>query len=65
LSEVADVVYMTSAYYDPELESGFAYNDPKVGIAWPAADGLTASARDAAAPALAEIADGLPFEYIA
>ena len=51
LSEVADVVYMTSAYYDPARESGFAYNDPEVGIVWPAADGLTASARDAGAVA--------------
>lgn len=63
LSEIADVVYMTSAYYDPERESGFAYNDPAVGIEWPAASELTASARDARAPTLAEIADSLPFEY--
>ncbi|MBV9604891.1 MAG: dTDP-4-dehydrorhamnose 3,5-epimerase [Solirubrobacterales bacterium] len=63
LTEVADVVYMTSAYYDPTLESGFAYNDPAVGIEWPAGIELTASARDAGAPALAEIADSLPFRY--
>jgi dTDP-4-dehydrorhamnose 3,5-epimerase len=63
ISEVADVVYMTSAYYDPALESGFAYNDPAVGIAWPAAVELTASARDAGAPPLAAIADSLPFAY--
>src|SRR5947209_16887520 len=35
LTEVADVVYKTSAYYDPSLESGFSYLDPEVGIAWP------------------------------
>lgn len=63
LSEVADVVYMTSAYYDPSLESGFAYNDPAVGIEWPQGVELIASARDAAAPSLAEITDSLPFEY--
>lgn len=63
LSEVADVVYLTSAYYDPARESGFAYNDPQVGIAWPAGSELSASARDAGAPTLAEIADRLPFEY--
>lgn len=63
LSEVADVVYMTSAYYDPERESGFAYNDPAVGIEWPGAAELMASARDAGAPTLAEIADALPFVY--
>lgn len=63
ISEVADVVYMTSAYYDPELESGFAYNDPAVGIEWPADVELTASARDSQAPTLQQIADTLPFEF--
>jgi dTDP-4-dehydrorhamnose 3,5-epimerase len=63
VSEVADVVYMTSAYYDPELESGFAYNDPAVGIEWPADVELTASARDSQAPSLQQIADTLPFEF--
>jgi dTDP-4-dehydrorhamnose 3,5-epimerase len=63
LSDVADVVYMTSAYYDPERENGFAYNDPAVGIEWPVDVELTPSKRDSRAPALAEIADSLPFEY--
>jgi dTDP-4-dehydrorhamnose 3,5-epimerase len=63
LSEDADVVYKTSAYYSPELERGFAYNDPHVGIEWPDGLELIASARDAGAPALAEIAASLPFEY--
>jgi dTDP-4-dehydrorhamnose 3,5-epimerase len=63
LSEVADVVYMTSAYYDPERENGFAYDDPAVGIAWPEGLSLSASARDSGAPALAAIADSLPFRY--
>ena len=63
LSDVADVLYMTSAYYDPALESGFAYDDPAVGIEWPEGVALTASARDSQAPALATIADSLPFEY--
>jgi dTDP-4-dehydrorhamnose 3,5-epimerase len=63
LSEVADVVYMTSAYYDPTLESGFAYDDPAVGIQWPEGMALTASGRDSQAPPLAAIADSLPFEY--
>jgi dTDP-4-dehydrorhamnose 3,5-epimerase len=63
ISEVADVVYMTSAYYDPSLESGFAYNDPDVAIEWPAGTELVASERDSRAPTLAAIADSLPFEY--
>jgi dTDP-4-dehydrorhamnose 3,5-epimerase len=63
LSDVADVVYMTSAYYDPKRESGFAYNDPAVAIDWPADVKLAASERDSRAPALAEIADSLPFRH--
>jgi dTDP-4-dehydrorhamnose 3,5-epimerase len=63
VSDVADVVYMTSAYYDPSVESGFAYDDPAVGIEWPTSVELTASGRDSGAPRLAAIADSLPFEY--
>jgi dTDP-4-dehydrorhamnose 3,5-epimerase len=61
LSEVADVVYKTSSYYDRALEGGFAFDDPEVGIEWPADLELVASARDRAAPRLAEIAGSLPF----
>ena len=61
LSEIADVVYKTSSYYDPEIEGGFAFSDPEVGVAWPAELELSASSRDASAPPLAEIAAQLPF----
>ena len=60
-SEIADVVYRCSSYYDPELEQSFRYDDPQVGIAWPELE-LTVSARDAQAPLLREIADELPFD---
>jgi dTDP-4-dehydrorhamnose 3,5-epimerase len=63
LSEVADVAYKTSAYYDPELEGGFAYNDPAVAIAWPPGVELIASQRDRSAPLLAELTPTLPFVY--
>ena len=63
LSEVADVNYKQTAYYDPELEGGIAYDDPEVGIAWPEDVELQPSARDAAAPRLSEIADTLPFAF--
>jgi dTDP-4-dehydrorhamnose 3,5-epimerase len=63
LSEVADVVYKTSAYYDPSAEGGFAYDDPAVGIAWPEGLELIPSERDRTAPSLADIADSLPFEF--
>ena len=62
LSEVADLTYKVSTYYDPQAESGFRYDDPEVGIEWPDGE-LTPSERDANAPRLAEIADSLPFSY--
>ncbi|MGH2888558.1 MAG: dTDP-4-dehydrorhamnose 3,5-epimerase [Solirubrobacteraceae bacterium] len=61
LSEVADVVYKVSTYYDPSAESGFAYDDPEVGIEWPAGLELVASERDRSAPALGQLAPSLPF----
>lgn len=63
VSEVADVVYRCDAYYDPASEGGIAYDDPDLGIAWPAGLELNPSARDARAPRLREVADELPFEY--
>jgi len=59
-SEVADVVYKCSSYYDAELEQGFAYDDPDVGVEWPAVE-LIVSERDADAPRLSDIAEDLPF----
>jgi dTDP-4-dehydrorhamnose 3,5-epimerase len=55
LSEVADVVYKCSAYYDPVAESGFRFDDPDVGIAWPGDLALQPSARDREAPLLREL----------
>jgi dTDP-4-dehydrorhamnose 3,5-epimerase len=63
LSEVADVAYLTSSYYDARLEGGFAYDDPDVGIAWPEGVELVASGRDGAAPRLSELESSLPFVY--
>ena len=62
LSDLADLVYKCSAYYDPAAESGFKYDDPDVAIEWPDLE-LVPSERDANAPLLAEIADDLPFVY--
>jgi dTDP-4-dehydrorhamnose 3,5-epimerase len=63
LSDVADVVYKTSSYYDPASEGGFTYSDARVGIEWPKDVELISSERDAAAPALADIEASLPFSY--
>jgi dTDP-4-dehydrorhamnose 3,5-epimerase len=62
-SDVADVVYKCSSYYDASIERGIAYDDPAVGIAWPRDLELIPSDRDAAAPRLAEIEAELPFTY--
>ena len=62
LSDVADVIYKVSSYYDPDIERGFAYDDPDVAIEWPALE-LTASGRDRDAPLLKEIEEDLPFVY--
>jgi dTDP-4-dehydrorhamnose 3,5-epimerase len=64
LSDVADVVYRCSSYYDPAVERGFAWDDPDVAIDWPPDVELQVSARDADAPSLAHIADDLPFVYV-
>jgi dTDP-4-dehydrorhamnose 3,5-epimerase len=54
LSDVADVVYRCSAYYDPARESGFRFDDPEVGIVWPEIE-LRTSERDRRAPLLSEL----------
>jgi dTDP-4-dehydrorhamnose 3,5-epimerase len=61
LSEVADVIYKVSGYYDAAIERGIAYDDPEVGVEWPGGIELIASERDASAPALSEVAAELPF----
>jgi dTDP-4-dehydrorhamnose 3,5-epimerase len=64
LSDVADVNYKQSAYYDPKIERGIAWNDPDVAIDWPLPlNELIVSPRDSEAPRLRELARELPFEY--
>jgi dTDP-4-dehydrorhamnose 3,5-epimerase len=60
-SEIADVVYKCSSYYDAATESGIAYDDPAIGIEWPIGVEPIVSERDATAPRLAAVADQLPF----
>jgi dTDP-4-dehydrorhamnose 3,5-epimerase len=63
LSEVADVVYKVSAYYDPASEAGFRFDDPAVGIDWRYEGELIPSERDRTAPLLAALKDALPFRF--
>jgi dTDP-4-dehydrorhamnose 3,5-epimerase len=59
-SEVADVAYKVSSYYQPETERGIAWDDPDIGIPWPAQQALV-SDRDRTNPRLEEIAAELPW----
>jgi dTDP-4-dehydrorhamnose 3,5-epimerase len=64
LSDVADVLYKQSAYYDPAVERGIAWDDPDIGIDWPLpVEQLVVSGRDREAPRLSEISAELPFEW--
>ncbi len=64
LSALADVLYKQTAYYDPAVERGIAWDDPDIAIQWPLPLAeLIVSERDRAAPRLRELAGELPFEY--
>ena len=55
ISEVADFLYKTTAYYLPQAERGIRWNDPAIGIDWPPiASPPLLSAKDQAAPLLAD-----------
>ncbi|MER7007920.1 dTDP-4-dehydrorhamnose 3,5-epimerase [Dactylosporangium sp. NPDC000555] len=56
LTDDATLTYMCSETYSPAGEHGIHPLDPDLAIAWPAAD-PTLSARDAAAPTLAQLRD--------
>lgn len=60
-SEVADVCYSQTGYYDPQAERTIAYDDPELAIEWPGGLDYVVSARDAAARTLREQAGELVF----
>jgi dTDP-4-dehydrorhamnose 3,5-epimerase len=60
LSDVADVTYKVSSYYDPATERGIAFDDPDLGISWPVRDPIV-SERDRTNPRLSEIKSELPW----
>ena len=57
LSESADFLYKTTAYYEPKAERSLRWDDPLLAITWPdlGVPPLLA-AKDAAAPGLADLA---------
>jgi dTDP-4-dehydrorhamnose 3,5-epimerase len=54
VSDVCDVLYKCTDYYDPGHESGLIWNDPEVGIEWPV-DDVRLSEKDRVLPTLADI----------
>jgi len=54
LSETADFLYKCTTFYAPAHDRGIAWNDPAIGIGWPLAGTPQLSAKDAAAPRLAD-----------
>jgi dTDP-4-dehydrorhamnose 3,5-epimerase len=50
------VCYKVTAYYSPQNDRGVRWDDPAIGVEWPAvADADTLSAKDRAQPLLAEL----------
>jgi dTDP-4-dehydrorhamnose 3,5-epimerase len=58
ISDVADVHYKCTSYYQAELERSVRWNDPDIAIEWPQPASLI-SERDAKAPLLRDIRDAL------
>ena len=60
VSDVADFLYKVTAEYAPDLETGIAWNDPRIGVVWPVPDPVL-SPRDAVLPLLAEAEPGFVY----
>jgi dTDP-4-dehydrorhamnose 3,5-epimerase len=52
LSDSADFLYKTTAYYAPEWDRGVRWDDPDIGIDWPLQGPPQLSAKDQAQPLL-------------
>lgn len=59
MSEIAEVEYKCTDFYDPTDEIGIVWNDPEIGIKWPMQEPIL-SDRDREAAGLAELKDFLP-----
>lgn len=61
LSDVADVLYKVTGYYAPEQDRGIIWNDPALGITWPAKEAIL-SPKDAKHPPLSEADNNFVWE---
>jgi dTDP-4-dehydrorhamnose 3,5-epimerase len=57
-SETADVLYKVSGYWSPEVDCGILWNDPALGIAWPAREAQL-SPKDSSLPPLSQADNNL------
>jgi dTDP-4-dehydrorhamnose 3,5-epimerase len=56
LAEDTDLVYLTSRRYEPDAATGLRYDDPDLGIVWPAAP-VRLSQQDRTWPFVADRSD--------
>ncbi|SHF54638.1 dTDP-4-dehydrorhamnose 3,5-epimerase [Microbulbifer donghaiensis] len=63
LSDVADVAYKCTEYYDPSDEAGIVWNDPQLAIDWQLQNPIL-SDKDAALPTLAQYVCGIREESV-
>lgn len=54
LTDVCEVQYLCSAYYDQKKEGNIRWDDPAIGIDWPLKETPLLSPKDAGAPSLSE-----------
>ena len=59
LSDLVDVEYKCTDYYDPGGEIGIAWDDPAIGVTWPVREPIV-SDKDRRAPRLAAALEQLP-----
>jgi dTDP-4-dehydrorhamnose 3,5-epimerase len=57
LSDHSQVLYFVTQFYQPEMETGYRYNDPFFGIRWPLEQPYIISEKDAKWPFLSDIED--------
>ena len=62
LSDLADLHYKVSRFYDPDDECGMVWNDSKVNIDWPSITPLI-NQRDATYQSLSQLIDGHQLPY--
>ena len=63
LSEEADVVYKVTAEYDPTCDAGLRWDDPSIGVRWPAEKPVL-SVKDAALPLIETAGPGFVYRAV-